>query len=278
MREDEVVTRAPSSARLPLRVLVKGASTVVFTSWMGGPRSDLTYPRVIEAELLAAGHPNEVQVTAFPAERLKRAFRGYQRDVLPWSPDVVVLHYGHADSIHLFLPRWLERHVNSMGKRPGRLRTAYRKGLLRPTWIAIAKGQTRLDRWFGDALSSRRSRHFARDLEALIRHVRQVSSPLILVPELHPMGQQYRAWFPGVEGRMERLNARVAEMVGGLGLDDVRVVRIREMAGPLLERSPDVKADGSHYTPELHRAVGRTLAAQIAAWAVDQPHLELPAG
>jgi hypothetical protein len=207
---------------------------------------------------------------------LKKAFRSYQADVVPWSPDVVVLHYGHADSIHLFLPRWFERHVNSMGPRPGPVRTAYRRVLLRPIWIGLAKSQVRLDALFGARFADRRARRFARDLEALIGRIRFIASPLILVPNLHPMGPQYHAWFPGVGHRMELLNARVAEMVERLGLEDVRVVDVRPLAEPILAEPSDGPTDDSHYPPELHQAVGHELAEVISAWAAKQPHLELP--
>jgi hypothetical protein len=260
---------------MPLRVLVKGASTVVFTSWMGGPRSDLNYPRVLEGELLRAGHTVEVRVTAVPAERVSQAFRTYQRDVIPWSPDVVVLHYGHADAIHLFLPRFVERHVNSLGWRPGRLRRFYRKVPMRAAWITLAKSQMYLDGLLRGAGAERRARRFARDLEALIKHVRFISSPLILVPNLHPMGPQYHEWFPGIERRMEALNAAVAAMIDRLGLPDVQVVDVRVLAEPILAGPREGPTDDSHYPPELHQAVGRELAKVIAAWAVDQTYLDL---
>ena len=276
MDEDGGVTRARRGKRLPLRVLVKGASTVVYTSWMGGPREDLTYPRVLEAELLNAGHAVEVQTTATPGGRLKRAFRTYQSDVIPWSPDVVVLHYGHADSIHLFLPRWLERHVNSMGRRPGRIRTTYRKVLLRPTWVTLAHLQKHLDRLLRGAGAERRARRFARDLEGLIRHIRFISSPLVLVPNLHPMGPQYHVWFPGIDRRMLALNAAVAGMIDRLGIPDVRVVDVRSLAEPILAVPSDGPTDDSHFTPALHRVVGRELAKVVAAWAVEQTYLDLP--
>jgi hypothetical protein len=275
MREDDGVAKASGRERLPLRVLVKGASTVVYTSWMGGPRADLTYPRVLEGELLHAGHAVEVQVTAMPAERVGQAYRSYQRDVVPWSPDVVVLHYGHADAIHLFLPRFLERRVNNPGRRPGRLRAAYRRTIRSP-WVLLAKLQMRLDGLVRGAGADRRARRFARTLEGLIQHVRFVSSPLVLVPNLHPMGAQYRAWFPGIERRMAAINAAVAEMIDGLGIPDVRVVDVRTLAEPILAAPREGPTDDSHYPPELHRAVGRELARVIAAWAVDQTYLDLP--
>ena len=50
---------------LPLRVLVKGASTAHTVSWMGGPRRDFAYARATEAALYAAGTPAEVRSTAW---------------------------------------------------------------------------------------------------------------------------------------------------------------------------------------------------------------------
>jgi hypothetical protein len=262
--------------RLPLRVLVKGSSTVVFTSWMGGARSDLLYPRVMEAEILAKGMPVEVKVTAFPAERTRKALRGWQRDVLPWSPDVVVLHYGHADSIHLLLPRWLERHANSLGKRHGPIRSPYRRLVLRPVWIGLAHLQTQIDARLGPRLSTRRSRKVAADLAELIEWVRWVGSPLVLLPEMHPVGESYRRWFPGIEARMQLVDELVADLVKGLDDPDVRVVPVREHLHRVLDEGRDPVPDGSHYTPEVHRAVGRAMARTIVEWAADQPHLRLP--
>src|SRR5947208_6741144 len=45
---------------LTMRVLVQGSSQAVWTSWMGGPRGDLAWPRVIEAER-SEEHTSELQ-------------------------------------------------------------------------------------------------------------------------------------------------------------------------------------------------------------------------
>lgn len=159
-----------ASTRLPLRVLVKGASTVIYTSWMGGPRADLAWPRVIEAELHAAGHPAEVRCNTMPAELTKTALRTWQREVLAWSPDVIVLQYGHMETIHLFLPRRLERHVNSLKGRPFPVRRFYRKRLLRPVYMMLAKAQKALDaRVPADVLAYKPKRVKA-DLREFIDH------------------------------------------------------------------------------------------------------------
>ena len=91
---------------------------------MGGPRTDFAYPRVIEAELLAAGQPAEVRVTAAVGQRTKDSLKSWEREVVAWSPDVVVLHCGQYEAIHLFMPWWLERYVNNVARRPGVVRDA----------------------------------------------------------------------------------------------------------------------------------------------------------
>ena len=98
----------------PIRVLVKGASTVNWISYMGGPRSDFAYPRVLEATLLAAGRPAVVRDTSLAAEHPKSALAAWSTEVVPWSPDVVVLHYGHMECIHLLLPRVLQRYAQTL--------------------------------------------------------------------------------------------------------------------------------------------------------------------
>ena len=112
----------------PVRVLVKGASTVNWVSWMGGPRSDFAYPRATEAALLAAGRPAVVRDTSLAAEHPKSALKAWSDEVVPWSPDVVVLHYGHMECIHLMLPRSLQRHAQSLQSRPARCATSTAPG------------------------------------------------------------------------------------------------------------------------------------------------------
>ncbi len=258
---------------LPLRVVVMGSSTVVYASWMGGPRHELTYPRVVERELRDAGWDVEVRVAAAMAETARRGLRTWYRHVLPWSPDVVVLHYGHADSIHLFLPRWLERHANTLGKARGPLRSPYRRLVLRPIWIALAHVQMWIDGRVGQRLTTRRTRKVAADLEELVDRVRFVNRPLVLVPEMHQIGARYRRWFPGMDARMSRLNELVGAFVQGLDDPEVRVLPVREHLAEVLASGRDPVPDGSHYTPEVHDAVGKAMAAVIADWASTQPHL-----
>lgn len=261
--------------RLPLRVLVKGASTVVYTSWMGGPRSDFAWPRVIEAELYAAGYPAEVRCTAMPSEPTRFGIRTWQQEVLAWSPDVIILHYGHQETIHVFLPRVLERHANSLKTRPHAGRAAYRKYVTKPVWRFLAHAQSQVDQRVPPNLLSFKRKRVAADLERYISRVRTVASPLVLVPEIPPPGRAYDRWFPGMRARCEAMNETLHQLVDSIGSPDVRMFGTNAVIGPLVPEGEDAAPDGGHLTPPLHHAVGTALAQVILEWAKDQPHLDL---
>ena len=253
----------PPPLPLPVRVLVKGASTVNWTSWMGGPRDDLTFPRAIEAELLAGGRPARVETSSMTSERTATILSTWQREVLNLSPDVVVLVYGHYETIHLFLPRWLERHANSLKARPRRLTSLYRRRL-----------QARLDTVLDPTVRRGRPRQVAADLEQYVTHVRTVGSPLVYVFELLPPTEKFRSWFPGMTRRIEVMNSTLSDLVERLDDDDVRYFRV----APLVDRVADgdlerAIPDGFHSSPAMHREIGVELAREIEAWARTQTHL-----
>jgi hypothetical protein len=261
--------------RLPLRVLVKGASTVVYTSWMSGPRSDMAWPRVIEAQLHAAGYPAEVRCTAVPAEPTRFAIRTWQREVLTWSPDVIILNYGHLECVHLFLPRFLERHATSINGRPFPVRLAYRKRVLRPVWRALANLQAAVDRRVPPDVFSYKPRRVAADLGQVITRVRTVASPLVLIPDIPQPGAPYRKWFPGMGPRILTMNDALRDLVAKIDEPDVRMFPLLETIAPLLGEDEDACPDGGHLTVPLHRAVGEGMADVIVQWAAQQPHLDL---
>lgn len=260
---------------LPMRVLVKGASTVNWISWMGGPRTDFTFPRVVEEQLLADGRPCEVRTITMASEKTSSILRTWQEEVVSWSPDVIVLVYGHYETIHFFLPRWLERHANSLCARPRLLSRLYREKLLRPVWMMLARLQATLDTVLDPTLRRRRPQRVAADLERYIQHVQQVGSPLVFCFELLPPTKRYQSWFPGMAARMEVMNRSIREMVERVGLPQVRWFPVRPVVeelngGDYEEATPD----GFHYSPSLHRAIGTALAREIGAWADTQPHLK----
>jgi hypothetical protein len=258
---------------LPIRVLVKGASTVLITSFMDGPRTDMPYNRVIEDELLAAGQPAEVRTTARISELTKRAMKVWDQEILTWSPDVVIYHYGHMETIHLMIPRWLERHANSQHGRPQPVRSRYRKLLLKPAYRQLGLLQKRVDAALPAGVTNARIRRTTRDLQQLITHARWVASPLVLVPELLPAGHTYQKWFPGVDRRIEAVNASFGQMIDGFAEPDIRSFSLAKVVEPVLEPGDEAMPDGGHFSPKVHRAIGTAMAAEILAWAKQQPHL-----
>ena len=263
--------------RLPLRVLVKGASTVVYTSWMSGPRTDFAWPRVIERELYAAGYPAEVRCTARPSEPTRFGVRSWVDEVLAWSPDVIILHYGHQETIHVFLPRILERHVNSLETRPGALRTFYRKRITKPGWRRLAQLQGLVDRVLPHNLLAYKRTQVSKELERYISRVRTVASPLILVPTIPPPGSAYDRWFPGMADRVVAMNETLRQTVAAFDDPDIRMFPLREVVMPLVPEGEEAAPDGGHLTPPLHQAVGEAMADVIVEWAAKQSHLDLDA-
>lgn len=259
---------------LPVRVLVKGASTVNWVSWMGGPRTDFILPRVIEDRLLGDGRPCVVQTYSVASEPTHGVLATWEREVLGFSPDAVVLVYGHYETIHLLLPRWLERHANSLRGRPRALRLAYRRRVLRPTWMFLARVQAAVDVRWGHRLRTRRHEKVVADLETYVRHVRTVGRPLVHLVELLPPHERYVSWFPGMPRRIATMNAALEDLVRRFDDPEVRFVRVADLVdsvagGDLAVAIPD----GFHYSPAMHRAVGERIAASIEEWADGQPHL-----
>lgn len=253
----------------PLRVLVKGASTVHTVSWMGRERGDFAYPRALERALHEAGVPAEVRCTAASSQRTKTGLATYPTDTAGWSPDVVVLNYGHFETIHLFLPQRLERHANTMASRPGPVRDVYRT-LLRKVWKLLARVQQQVDRRVPSTMFAGRPRRVADRLERLVGMTQRSGEPLVVLLELTPPGASFRSWFPGMHERMAVMNEALAEVVRRVDLPHVLYLPTNTVLAPLMADGTEVNPDGGHYTPAAHRLIGEALAAVVVEWATDR--------
>lgn len=252
---------------------MKGASTVNWTSYMGGPRSDIAYPRAMENALRAAGRPAEVRDMSLGGELASTALKHWEPQVARWSPDVIVLHYGHTETLHLLLPQRLERHANSLRGRPGAIRDWYRKRVLRPGWKSLAVLQQRLDRGVVPATFRHRERRVANDLERLVQRAQLVGSPLVLLMKLVEPGPPFLNWFPGIRERTDAMNDALADVVGRVDRDNVRLVDTPTVLRALRESGVAINPDGGHFAPAAHAAVGSALASEVLSWADGQPHL-----
>jgi hypothetical protein len=254
-------------------VLVKGSSLVNQVSWMGGPRTDFTFPRALEEQLGVDGRPCDLHTITAMAEKTSPILRTWQQEVIGFSPDVIVLVYGYIETMHLFLPRWFERHANSWQAKPRRLGSIYRKVILRPTWKVLARLQMWLDKRV-PTIRRGRPRRVAADLETYISQVQTVGSPLVLLFELLPPTGKYRHWFPGMAARIDIMNEVTAAMVARVDRPNVRFFHVKPLVDEYCGGDLEVATpDGSHYSPEMHRHIGTALAKEIEAWAETQPHL-----
>lgn len=257
---------------VPVRVLVRGSSIATQVAFWGDSRSDMAYPRVVEQTLLAHDIPAEVRNRATIAERTAMALREWEAEVVTWSPDVLVLHYGYAEAIHLILPRRLERHANSDEWRPTPLQRAYRRYLLRPVWKLLATAQMHLDRALPAGLTTRH-RRVARDLAALIARMTKVTpGALVLVPELTPPDGKWEMWFPGMAGRIAVTNQALRQVVEE-ARGDVRWVPTVDLVERVRAAGREPIPDGGHLSPEVHRLLGERLGEEIATWTKTQGHL-----
>jgi hypothetical protein len=266
----------PAPLPLPMRVLVKGSSIVNWSSSRGGPRSEFTFPRAIEATLHAAGRPAEVRAPSVAGELTRHGLHSWEHEALTWSPDAVVLAFGYYESIHFILPWWLERHVHALNGRSGPVRKFYRQRLLEPLWMVLARLQAKADSTFNPLLFGRHRRVVA-DLELLVGHLQDVASPLIVFVELLPPSARYASWFPGMAARIARMNQALEELVARLDQPNVRMLHTTEVVDEVAGGDLQVAVpDGFHFSPSLHRAIGEALGAQLVTWAETQDHLKLP--
>jgi lysophospholipase L1-like esterase len=263
----------PESLQLPVRVLIKGASLMHDISERPQARDQFTFGRVIEESLLSAGQPADVWVAAVASESTSLSFRAWEPEVKAWSPDVIILSYGYYETIHLFLPRWLERHANSLKARPGPVRSLYRRYVVRSLWKTLAKLQRALDRRVGTRGFGHRARRVDQELRAFIDRSREVGQPLIMLLEFLRPGARGRDWFPGMAARTDVLNDVLRVIVKDYDSPDVVIVPVPDILARGLPPGVEPNPDGFHYSSAGHDLLGRALAADIRSWTSAHPRL-----
>jgi lysophospholipase L1-like esterase len=254
--------------RHPLRILVKGSSLVVMTPDTPTAERDYTFPRLVQNRLLDLGHAVEVDNRGVAGDTTRAGLGTWETEVMATAPDVAIYGYAYYECIHAFLPRWLERHVNSRRWRRGVVRTAYRSWLLRPAWKVLAQTQRVFDIWLQDRFYARRARRITTDYELLVRRTRTYvpGRPLVLVLALLGPGGAAGQWFPGMAARISMMNRELEDMVARIADPDVRLVPVRQLAGQL-GPDEDPVPDGMHYSPRMRRVLSDWIAAEIdAAW------------
>lgn len=264
--------------RLPVRILYKGASTVMWQSSTDREApSLLPYPRVVEEQLRRRGHDVHTQVHALSAVRATSILSRWEEEATSTAPDVVVLHYGHMETIHALIPRWVERHARAGRERPGPVRERYRAHLVRPVWKLLAQLQRRVDlalpRPWAERIARRRAERVVALLEQYVARLGRLTSPLVVVMGMTSPGRLWLDWFPGIAVRMPAMEAALQAMVERADSPRLVFLDVWDEAQAWDERGEDPRPDGGHYTAAFHRRVGERLAATVEEWAATQSHL-----
>ncbi len=261
---------------VPIRVLVKGASSAVWVSPPGGARTRQTFPWWLQAVLTSNGLPAEVRNAAREAQMITEALCDWDDEVQRWSPDVVILNYGQYECMPGILPRALERLGVGWHRHPGAVRDRIRRWIVAPTWRRLASMQRALDKALDPGPYRVKPKRFLRELERFLDQVRIVGSPLVLVMDTWPLSSRWVSWFPGMEARSAELRGCIHTWIAARGDPQVRLFPVSEL---LVRHDLDrALPDGVHYAAFVHREIAEELATIIAEWAQGEPHLRRSAG
>lgn len=269
MTLDGPTARNELCSRGALRVLVDGASRECVPESWHGPNDEPVFSRVIESDLLAAGYFPNVHNVSKPGKLIRQSIRRWQRDVLTFSPHVVVLDHGMYECIHRLAPHWFERYANSLTYVRSPFQKVYRKAIVRPLWRVLVRTQHRVDTWLlkRGRVGVRKLRRAERELRDLIDRVDSVGSPLILVlGSCRPTGAGVD-WFPGMGARVDAWNEMVEAICAEPGVaHNIRFIPVQELAlREDLMVDGTASPDGFHFSGKLHAEVGHVLTQQIQA-------------
>jgi hypothetical protein len=259
-----------AATRPPIRILVRGSSTVSWIADVEPGRVAHAYPRELETAMHLDGWPTQVRVESPLAASSRHILRDADADIFAWDPDVIILNTGHMENLHLLLPIPFARHVFTRTARPGRWRQLYRRRVLWLVYSVATRIQARLEPALGSWI-------FGRRRTAVLAHVNQYidiatrnGHPLIIVmgfvPPATPPGP-----FPGVAARLELMNDAYRALVDHRAQPEVVWF---DPAEALKQDGPPAElaiGDGIHFVPSAHVAVGRALAQVVEAWAEQEP-------
>ena len=249
----------------PVRILVRGSSTVSWISNAEPGRVSHAYPRVLETAMHQRGWSAQVRVSAPLAKSSLHILRDADDEIFAWDPDVIIVNTGHMENLHVLVPIALARHVFTRTARPGRWRQSYRRRLLWPAYKVATRIQARLEPALGPRVFRRRRNAVIDHIGQYIHVAHRNGHPLViimgLVPPPGPLPQ-----FPGLASRLETMNAAFQALVEQRPESDVAWF---DPSGVLTTDGPPPEVamgDGLHFTADAHEAVGRRLADVVEQW------------
>ncbi|MFL6088977.1 MAG: hypothetical protein ACJ71Z_02425 [Aeromicrobium sp.] len=267
-----------AETRPPIRILVRGSSTVSWIANVEPGRVAHAYPRELETAMHLDGWPTQVRVESPLAASSRHILRDADADIFAWDPDVIIMNTGHMENLHLLLPIPFARHVFTRTARPGRWRQLYRRRVLWLFYSVATRIQARLEPALGPWLFGRRRKAILAHLNQYIDIASRNGHPLVIVMGFVPPSTPPHT-FPGVAARLEIMNEAFRELVAQRAQPEVIWFDPADALASGGVEAVSAIGDGIHFIPAAHVAVGKGLAAVVEAWAAHQrPGLSGSAG
>lgn len=261
-----ITSAAPNT---PIRILVRGSSTVSWIARVEPGRISHAYPRELETAMHQHGWSVQVRASSPLAASSLHILRDADDDIFAWDPDVIVLNIGHMECLHMLIPRPIARHIFTRTARPGRWRQIYRRSLLWASYSVATKVQARLERFVEPWVFRRRRNAVIAHANQYIDFAARNGHPLIVVMGLLPPSTPVKI-FPGLVGRLNKMNEAFRGLVAQRAEESVvwfDPADALRADGPPPEQSI---GDGMHFTPQAHVTVGRGLARVVETWVTQE--------
>jgi lysophospholipase L1-like esterase len=194
---------------------------------------------------------------------ITEGYRRFQLDVMPWAPDVLVIHFGIIELQPNVVPTAVNRHFTTQHRGGKGLKGLYRRRVMADVWPPLRKFQ----RWASGAVGPHRSfrlapAHFEAELTRMISVARS-QQMLVLVCDINPPGPRLQHFMPGVDERHARYQAIVERVVAAADDDEVQLVPVSKI---VRGGGDAAMPDGLHFTPSGHLEVARMLATFVGPW------------
>ena len=245
------------------RVAVLGNSVPILIVPPRPSREEGTFPERLQRLLDERGLDVEVRNESRLFDLLPNGWRRFQQQLIPWSPDVVVVNYGVIEMQPNVVPTWLNRHLTTEtvgGKGPV---AVYKRRVVPKVWPPVRE----LQRWSSGKVGTRTWRLPPQRLGAELRRIVDVARKdlmLVLVNDVHAPGDRLRHFFPGIERRHAIVQEVLADTVDSFRDPDVRLVPVSQVSAKLGE--VEGLPDGLHLTSAGHLGVAELQADENAPW------------
>jgi lysophospholipase L1-like esterase len=225
--------------------------------------SEATYPEHLQRLLRADGLDVSVRNDSKLFGRITEGYRRFQEDVIPWAPDVLVVHFGIIELQPNVVPTAVNRHFTTQDRGGKGVKGLYRRRLKPRLWPPLRKFQRRASGIVGPRHSFRLApAHFEAELRRLISVARS-QQMLVLVCDINPPGPRLQHFLPGVNERYARFQSIIERVVAQADDDDVQLVPVSKV---VRGGGDEAMPDGLHFTASGHLEVARMLETFVAPW------------